>query len=221
MCNAYLSFFFWPGGPYTIGEAQNHLMASAIKDRVTFITSDPLTYLASTSTMYSTAVLCHSIWYFASPAVLLDILRALSTRANRICVGEWSLVASDLPSFLHVLAALTEASLECHKQDSISNIRTVLSPQRITDMARGVGLVLERQVFQKTPEHVVDARYDVFTVLNSGFAREIEDNVKDEREKAAINALRDATRSTKGLLAENGVGISCMDVWCAVFVVST
>ena len=62
---------------------------------MTFVQSDPVAFLQSSTEKYTTAVLAQCSWYFSSPQVLTDILTALLPRVDRVCVSEYSLTASD------------------------------------------------------------------------------------------------------------------------------
>lgn len=207
---------FITGAPWTLAEAQAHLTKSTFGNRIGFLQADPIEYLGSTAVEFDTAVLAHCIWYFPSPAILRETFVALSKRVKRICLAEWSLTASDPAAFPHVLASLTEASLECRKAESVSNIRTVLSPQAIIKIAEEAGLVLERQTVEKTGDAMLDGSWEVGAVLRERFAQQVDAEIKDEREKSVINALRDATKASKDRL-ESGTKLASMDVWCAVF----
>ena len=205
-----------PGSPYTLAQAQAHLKASVVGNRITFCRADPLAFLAQADQVYDVAVLAHCIWYFASPSVLLTTLRALSSRTKRICLAEYALTASDPSMFPHVLAALTQASLECRKPDSEANIRTVVSPARIKEIAAEAELVLLGEYVLKPLAKMYDGRWEVGMVLGKGFKQELA-LVKDERDRAVIEALRDATLASRESLTLAGVNVTTMDVWSGVF----
>lgn len=115
----------------------------------------------------------------------------------------------------NVLAVLAMAALECHKPRSVSNVRTALSPAALKDIIAEVGLdVVEEEVVQ-TPEGMYDGRWEVGAVLDAAFAEEIRTCVVDERQRAAVFALRDAVKSSKDILAAQKTQIRTMDVWVA------
>lgn len=210
-----------PGSPFTLGQAHDHLSASRLGDRITWIQAKPVEFLQSQSEKnapkYDVAVLAHCIWYFSSPEIILETLRVLSTRARHICIAEWSLSSSVASrGSAHVLAVLAEASLESHKPDSESNVRTVSSPARIKAMVEKAGLSLQSESIWSPKEGMFDGRWEVEAVLGPRFLMEVENFVKNEREKAAILAMHDAVKA-----AATEVGgikaVHAMDVWCAVF----
>lgn len=206
------------GRPFTLGQAQAHLKATPLGSRITFIQADPLDYIRDTSTEFTTAVLAHCIWYFSSPSVLSDILKALSTRVQRVCLAEYNLTASDPRSVPHLLSALTQASLECRKPVSKSNIRTVLSPGAIQASAISVGLTLQKTPEVFTPhEGMLDGFWEVSAIASEGFLAEIHDNVKDEREKSVVLAMRDSALSSRDVVKAKGESVKTMDVCAFVF----
>jgi hypothetical protein len=201
----------YPGAPWNLQQAQAHLTASSVGSRIAFLQSDTLDFLAQTDTVYDVAVLAHCIWYFANPSTVIDTLKALSTRAKRICVAEYTLAPSDISTVPHVLAALAHASLECRKPSSEANIRTLLSPRRIKEKATSAGLSIADEGTLKAPATMFDGKWEVSEVLGKDFEQEL-DKVENERERAVVEALIDATRLSK----ESVTKVTTMDVWYAV-----
>jgi len=205
------------GRPFTLGQAQAHLSASIVGSRITFVQAEPIAFLQSSSERYTTAVLAHCIWYFASPATLSNILTALSARVDRICLAEYALTATDPRSFPHVVAALTEAALECRKAVTVSNIRTVLSPAAMHTKALEAGLELIREKTITPVEDMFDAVWEVGAVLSDNYVEEINTHVKDERERAVIFAMRDSVRANREAVKARGEKLRTMDVWVSVY----
>lgn len=203
------------GSPYTLGQAQAHLRASPLGSRITFVQSDPVTFLQSSTEHYTTAVLAQCSWYFASPQVLADILGALLARADRVCISEYSLTASDARAAPHVLATFAQAALECRKPASVSNVRTVFSPERLRTAARSVGLVVRKEALMRPPDGMFDGRWEVGWVLSKKFEEQIEEFVSDVREKAVVVAARDSVRAAAELLKAKDEKVHTMDIWVA------
>lgn len=208
-----------------MGEAQAHVKSGPIGSRVTFIQADPRDYLRNLPSppprayTFDTAVLSHSIWYFSSPSVLSETIVELAKHTRRICIAEYALTASKLSAIPHVLATLTEASLECRKENSKSNIRTILSPAEITKIvlessSNGLKVVKERV---ETPKDLEDGFWEVGLVKSEKFNDEIEGLMVEEKEKAVVRALRDSTVNNLALLKSSGGKVTTMDVWAAVF----
>ncbi|KAH9944760.1 S-adenosyl-L-methionine-dependent methyltransferase [Amylocystis lapponica] len=206
------------GSPYTLGEAQAHLLASPLGARMAFVQSDPLAFLAHTTATYTTAVFAQSIWYFAQPGVFASYLRALAPRVDRICIAEWALRASEPRAVAHVLATVAEAALECRKPESESNIRTVLSPEALRAAAAEAGLKLGKEEYVVPGEGMRDGTWESSAVLSTDFAREIEEYVVDEKEKSSIYATRDSVRAAVDLVKGAGKQVRAMDVWVATYI---
>ncbi|KIJ60852.1 hypothetical protein HYDPIDRAFT_116718 [Hydnomerulius pinastri MD-312] len=206
------------GSPYTLAQAQGHLIreGSPLRTRLTFLRQTAQEHLEEDkATIHDVAILAHCIWYFSSPSSLLDTFRALSTRTRRICLAEWSLTATKAAAVPHLLAALTQASLECRKLVTVSNIRTVLSPQGIVQIAKEAGLEMTSESVIESPIGMLDGHWEVGEVVSKGFGDSIAKTVQNEREQAVVEALRDAVIASKSNL--NGEKIRAMDVWVGCF----
>ncbi|KAI8190592.1 Methyltransferase ustM [Colletotrichum sp. SAR 10_66] len=210
------------GAPYTLGQAQGHISQGPLGSRITWVQQAPLDYLSSLSSTseskaFDATVLAHCLWYFASPSVIISTFRGLKQHSKRLLLAEWSLVATDPSAQPHVLAALTQAALECRKKDSESNVRTVLGPKRLTELALAAGWQLETEALVQCGEGLLDGQWEVGACLSFDFEREVEQHVSDERERAVVLASRDACEaSLKGV--QGGLkGVRSMDVWVAGF----
>ena len=204
------------GSPETLGEAQARLSQSRIGPRITWHQVSPVEFLASVEEgAYDVAVLCHSIWYFASPAVVLDTLCALKGKAGKLCIAEYALSATEADAVPHVLAALTRASLEAHKIVSEENIRTALAPDAIRCIAKEVGwkLVCEKRILPE--EGLEDGKWETNTVVDESFLDEVEKNIKEEKVRVVLRSMREAVKGAVATLG--GKGVRTMDVWVATF----
>ena len=208
------------GSPYTIGQAQSHISSGRLGSRITWTRASPLALLEESTETYDVAVLAHCVWYFSSPDVIAQTLRLLTTRAKKICIAEWGLSASSPGAYVHVLAVLAEAALECRKPTSVSNVRTVVSPAQIKELAAGAGLVLDSEGFITPGEGVHDGGWEVVAVVDKGFEDQINQYVKDERERSVVLALRDATATGYAQLIGRKAVLP-MDVWAGVFSVAS
>ncbi|CAD0098165.1 unnamed protein product [Aureobasidium mustum] len=213
------------GAPYTLAQAQGLISQGLLGGRVTWVQESPLDYLSSLasdsppdSKAFDAAVLAHCLWYFPSPSLILDTLRALKQHSKRLLLAEWSLVATDPSAQPHVLAALAQAALECRKPTSTSNVRTVLSLKRLTELALAAGWQLETETRVQPTEDLLDGRWEVSACLSPSFEREVEEKVTEERERGVVFALRDACEASLGSVQGGLKGVRAMDVWVATFV---
>ena len=213
------------GSPYTLGQAQGHISQGPLGGRITWVQQTPLDYLSSLSSLpaseskaFDATVLAHCLWYFASPSLILSTFRAIKQHSKRLLLAEWSLVATHPSAQAHVLAALTQAALECRKPNSESNVRTVLGPKRLTKLALAAGWQLESETLVQGGEGLLDGQWEVSACLSSSFEREVEEKVSDEREQAVVLASRDACEASLKGIPGGRKGVRAMDVWIANFV---
>ena len=206
------------GNPYTLGQSQAHLKASPVGERISFVQAEPLALLQRTTEKYTAAVLSLCTWYFSSPSYLGRLLAVLADRAERICIAEYALTATDPRSLPHLVAALTQAAMECRKPESTSNIRTVLSPAAISAMASADGLRLEKECVLVPVDGMLDGVWEVGAVLADKWLEQVDSNVKDEREHGVVVAMRDSVRATRDAVKARGEKLTTMDVWVSVWV---
>ncbi|KAJ7626885.1 SAM-dependent methyltransferase-like protein [Roridomyces roridus] len=208
------------GSPKTLGQAHDTVSAGPLGQRISWVHASPLAFLAENPTKkWDAVVLSHCLWYFSSPSLITDTLRTLAKHTKAICIAEWSLESGSRAEALpHVLAAMTQGALECHKPvgESAVNIRTLVSPAQIVQLAADAGLrvVVDSEARVVPGVDVHDGRWEVGHVLTERFAQEVQQFVGDEREKGFVYALRDAVRAN----APNGVkAVASMDGWVVVF----
>ncbi|KAH6629541.1 S-adenosyl-L-methionine-dependent methyltransferase [Boeremia exigua] len=213
------------GSPYTLGQAQSHISQGPLAKQITWVQQSPLEYLSSIPSPsmtearpFDATVLAHCLWYFPSPSLILDTFRALKQYSKRLLLAEWALVATEPAAQPHVLAALAQAALECRKPTSTSNVRTVLGPKRLTELALAAGWQLENEVRVPSGEGLLDGQWEVSACLSRSFEEEIDEQVSDERERGVINALRDACEGSLEGVKGGRKGVKSMDVWAATFV---
>lgn len=65
---------------------------------------------------------------------------------------------------------------------------------------------------------LADGRWEVAACLSLAFAKEVDDNIDDPREKQVVLALRDACEASVVSLKNGKEGVRSMDVWVASFV---
>ncbi|KAF4124340.1 SAM-dependent methyltransferase [Geosmithia morbida] len=219
------------GSPYTLGQAQSHISQGPLGGRITWVQQSPLDYLQSPSLpppadggtqAFDAAVLAHSLWYFASPSLVLSTLKALKRHSKRLLLAEWSLAASHPSAQPHVLAALAQGSLQCRRGDGDggdSNVRTVLGPKRIIELALEAGWQLNSETRVQGGEGLLDGQWEVSACLSSSFQRDVEDclGTGDEREREVVVALRDACRASLEGVPGGRKGVRSMDVWVSDF----
>lgn len=66
-------------------------------------------------------------------------------------------------------------------------------------------------------EGLEDGGWEVWSVRDTAFVQEVEEMIKDEREKAVIMAMRDSVLASAQAVKDRGEKLSTMDVWVASF----
>ena len=114
-----------------------------------------------------------------------------------------------------MLATLTQAALECRKPQSVSNVRTVLAPKRLVELALLAGWQLESETRIQPGEGLLDGQWEVSACLSASFQEEVEAQVHEERERAVVLASRDACEASLEGVPGGRKGVRAMDVWVA------
>ncbi|KAJ9121334.1 hypothetical protein QFC24_004670 [Naganishia onofrii] len=227
------------GSPLTLAQAQQNIISNrTISPLLSFSLTTPLSaILRPQQDIYSIATLIHSIYYFPSPSVLVRTLTDLHAHEppiNTLLIAEHGLRASRTDQQAHLLAVLAQAGLESLRTEgaSTANIRTMLSPAAMSEVAEQAGWRLVREKMMTPDEELQDGRWEVGTVVSPDWMDEVETVLSSrEREKAWIRATRDSTKAAMEAVAAahretEGQGwtgkplslVRNMDVWCAVFV---
>lgn len=134
-----------------------------------------------------------------------------------MCLAEWSLHATEPAATAHVLAALARAAFEAHRGESEENIQTLASPKAIKEAGRHAGWKIESEGAVVPEAELSDGFWETGTVVHRGFVDDVEKAVKEERVKAVLTSMRDAT-----IAAADSVGgikkVRSMDVWVATLI---
>ncbi len=213
------------GAPFTLAQAQAHLLSGPLGEIVRFHNTDPVSFLSSSSSSsqnWDAAILAHCIWYFPSASELHSILTSLKGRVKRVCIAEWSLSTSHPEGQAHVLAALARGLLEAYRR-SEENIRTLLGPEGIKEVAGRAGWRVENEGVVVPEEGLDDGRWEVGGVLakgEGGFLQVVEglgDDV-DERVKTVMRSAWGAVDVAVKALPGGLKDVRSMDVWVATLV---
>jgi len=215
------------GAPLTLGQAQAILTTSAIGSRLTFRQADVPSFYGSATPAHQEAhdiaLLVHCLFYFPSEADLLTTLTTLRTRGQvkHLCLAEWSLSTSHPTAIPHLLAILAQAYLP----EADANIRTIFSPEQLRALAQKAGWKLRTESVLPNPD-VQDGRWEVGMTLHlqqerngSGAAGSESTGGGDEqaRAPATFSAMCDSIRAHLPDPSGSAKGVTCVDVWTAVF----
>lgn len=157
------------GSPYTLKQAQDHLLDSEIGSRIDFHFIDPIAFLKKTKTKYDAIIMVHCIWYFSNPGILPSIIDACTSKTNRICIAEYAASGSLPAQQPHILAAYTQAAAQANLVTSESNIQVIYTPAQIVQVMSKFTLVHGLTI---TPdEDLDDGRWEVGIVCSPTFVQ--------------------------------------------------
>jgi SAM-dependent methyltransferase len=204
------------GAPYTLAQAQSYISNGPVGGRITWHNADLGVFLdKNTAKRWDFVVLGHCIWYFASPQILAKIFSSLRNRGAALLVAEYALRATEKAALPHLLASIARGHLETHNQNSEANIRCLVSPAQIKDIAQVNGWSLERENVIIPNEALLDGNWETSSVKSTDFLKEVETHVKDSVARSLLIALRDSVHGALDSL--EGESVKTMDVWVARF----
>lgn len=231
------------GSPYTLGESQRHILCSPLAPRINFISSDPVSYLRSssrltkhadgncTSDLDESAVplfdgvsFCHSIWYFSSESKIRETFSAIAAaRVPRIYLAEWTGEKNTDSQLAHYLAALAQALLHSSGASKTSpqvfeqNVRSAVLHGKLLQIAESEGWRVARKGILSPPEGMMDGHWEAQFVASKEFKRMMtEDQLSPdvmEELELLIEKTRQATAAVEGSESKR---VACMDVFWAV-----
>ncbi|KAG8157923.1 hypothetical protein KVR01_012195 [Diaporthe batatas] len=216
------------GAPFTLEEAQQHILKSEIGSRVQFTNKLPWEAEGHKSAevpdtqQWDVVVLAHCVWYFKTRDDLSNLLNNLKARllpGGKLCIAEYALHATEKAAWPHVLAALAQGTLQVlRSEESGENIQVPLSPPQIKQLAHESGWDLDREAMLVPGEGLLDGSWETGSVASKHFLKEVEEAVarKDWKSHAMLEAMRASVLSA--VEAAGGVKKTrTMDVWTGVF----
>lgn len=156
--------------------------------------------------------MAHCIYYMPSVEALNDVFASCrKSGIETLLLAEWALTASRIESVPHVLAVLTQA---IHPAEE-GNIRTVFTPQTITEMALANGYELSYKQTVSSPE-MQDGQWEVD--IARGLVKETLEKGEAGQEKRD-SALKTHLDALNASIPGDGKlkNVRCMDVWAASF----
>ncbi|TQV99343.1 hypothetical protein V2A60_004817 [Cordyceps javanica] len=200
------------GSPYTLSQAQAIISSGPLGDRITWHNAEPTDVLATSGDKnWDYAVFSHCIWYFDSRDILSTILRAIKGRVGSILVAEYALKATERDAEPHVLSAIARASLEAHNPASTANIRCLLSPASIKEIAEASGWKVGDESNIVPAPDLLDGVWETGEVRSKSFVDEVEKRITSPRVKEMLLSSREAVIASHA--AMDGRKTRTMDVW--------
>lgn len=199
------------GSPYTLAEAQAIISKSQMGSRITWHNADPSEFLAASDKKWDYAVFSHCIWYFDNRDVLAKMLRDLKGRVSHVLVAEYALKATERDAEPHLLAAIARASLEAHNPGSTANIRCLLSPVGIKEVAEAAGWKVGNETNIVPAPGLLDGLWESGEVRSKSFVQMVEEQISSPRVKEMLLSSREAVIAAHA--ANQGRKTRTMDVW--------
>ena len=121
------------GSPMTLGEARQKLLDSEIGNNIRMdfnfnILSDSVSFKNG---HFDYIVLSHCSWYLSSYEELTAILKRVRPWGKKLCYADWSTNVVLPEQLAHYKAIIIQALCESYKTISVSNVRTLFTPNEI------------------------------------------------------------------------------------------
>ncbi|KAJ2966688.1 hypothetical protein NQ176_g10031 [Zarea fungicola] len=188
-----------------------HISAGELGSRISWHNAEPSDFLTATDKKWDYAVFSHCIWYFDNREVLANMLRALKGRVGSVLVAEYALKATERDAEPHLLAAIARASLEAHNDASSANIRCLLSPAGIKEIAEAAGWKVGQETNIVPAQDLLDGIWETGDVRSKEFIRMVDQHITSPRVKEMLLSSREAVIAAHAAL--EGRKTRTMDVW--------
>lgn len=202
------------GSPVTIGDSINHLQHSKLgkQIKVDFETDLLSQQVDFPENSFDIIVMSHCSWYFKSFEELSELLKKARKWGSKLCFAEWDTRIQTIEQLPHLLSVLIQAQYECFKENSLSNVRTMFTPDDITTIASSVGwnIVDEKSINSK---ELQDGEWEVdIALMDYHFELSDIDNMPSKLKsliKSEVNLLEESIKnhgikslSTHALIAD-------------------
>lgn len=189
------------GAPITVGDAARYLQQSVLGKQVQMeFNVDVLAAdVDFPEDSFDYIVFSHCSWYLRSFEELEAILEKSRKWGKRLCFAEWDARIQTIEQYSHFLAVLIQSQYECFKESSLSNIRTLFTPDDVKRIAQSAGWTVTNEQSIHSPQ-LQDAKWEITMTLDD-YKEEISklDDVP-EKLKLLIQSevtLLEQTRSTQ------------------------
>jgi SAM-dependent methyltransferase len=129
------------GSPITIGDSADYLKNSKLGKQIKMdfevdILCPKVDFPENT---FDIIVLSHCSWYFNSFEQFNEALKRIRKWGRQLCYAEWDARIKTIEQLPHFLAILLQAQYECYKVNSLSNVRTLFTPNDVKVIAENTG----------------------------------------------------------------------------------
>ncbi|WP_088012235.1 class I SAM-dependent methyltransferase [Gottfriedia acidiceleris] len=139
------------GSPISLGDSADFLLQSKLgkqlKMEFEFDILSPTVEFHENE--FDFIVMSHCSWYLKSHEEFIAVLKKIKKWGKKLCFAEWDTRISSIEQYPHLLSILIQAQYESFKQNSESNIRTLLTPNDIKNIceASGWNIMNETSIF--------------------------------------------------------------------------
>ncbi|OQN98171.1 hypothetical protein B0A48_16003 [Cryoendolithus antarcticus] len=192
------------GSPYTLEQAQGHLSASKLGDRIEWIRADPLEAAENGSLDgkdLKWVVLAHSLFYMSGEDYVYRLLKALADYGKKhggleLLFAEWGMKTSVPGAEAHLLAVKAQSAQPLRG----GNVQMSLEPAKIAELAKKAGWVVEREAWVEAPQ-MDDGDWEVSA------AKSMDKGESTREAKALLEKMEESIQGP----------VECMDVWTGMF----
>jgi SAM-dependent methyltransferase len=195
------------GSPFTLSQAQGKILSSQLfKGRIQFHQVDASRAVSLyPSRHFDTATFSHCLWYYPSRETVKSAFAALKEAGvKQLAIAEWSLQISRIEATSHLLAVLAQSLVT----SEIANVRLVLSPRHIRELAVEAGWTLSHEQILPSPK-IKDGIWEVQAAMA---LKQDDSNSSEDAMEQHIAALKLSVEAVGGV-----TNVRTMDVWVAVF----
>lgn len=189
------------GSPVTVGDSADYLMKSVLGKQIhmEFEVDVLAPAIDFPENAFDYVVLSHCSWYLKSAEELYELLKKSRKWAKQLCFAEWDPRPQIMEQFPHFLAVHIQAQYECFKENSFSNVRTLLTPNDLSSIARKAGWTITNEQSVHSSE-LQDGTWEVDLTL-SEYQNELEEmnHMPDKLKaliKSEVNLLEEAVKNT-------------------------
>jgi SAM-dependent methyltransferase len=156
------------GSPLTLGDSIDYIKNSYLGKRIEIdfefdVLSPDVDFPKN---YFDVIVFSHSSWYLKSVEELHDILKKIKKWGKSLCFSEWDTRINTIEQFPHFLSVLIQAQNECFKKDSLSNVRTMFTPNdvRVVSERAGWNIIAEKSI---DSSDLQDGKWEVEQTLSN------------------------------------------------------
>lgn len=154
------------GAPITLGDSADHLRKSKLGKQLKMdfevdILSPEVNFPEAS---FDYIVISHCSWYFKSFEEFTEVLRKTRKWGSKLCYAEWDPRIKSIEQYPHFLAILLQAQYECFKENSLSNVRTLFTPNDIQNIAKDTDWKILKEESISSSE-LQDAKWEIDQTL--------------------------------------------------------